>query len=64
MTSPLNLGELERLRDQFAMAALNGVIRNGTAGPAHTATRVYKIADAMIEARAVLPAPPDGGSDD
>ncbi len=51
-----DLEELERvaLRDRFAMAALNGVIRNGGGGPDYTARRVYEIADAVLAARASL----------
>ncbi len=51
-----DLEELERvaLRDRFAMAALNGVIRDGRGGRDYIARRVYEIADAMIAARASL----------
>lgn len=39
------------LRDQFAMAALTGLLAHGFAGRSAPATEAYAIADAMMKAR-------------
>jgi hypothetical protein len=39
------------LRDQFAMAALTGILAHGDATISTTESICYKIADAMLEAR-------------
>jgi len=47
--------EAMRLRDEFAMAALTGIIASGVRGghvsPVASATTAYAVADAMVEAR-------------
>ena len=41
------------LRDQFAMAALQGICARGGLQPKRLAALVYQIADAMLEEREV-----------
>ncbi len=50
-------GKKERLRDEFAMAALAGLLRDGIDiyGIDATANDAYKMADAMLKAREVKP---------
>lgn len=43
--------ELYRLRDQFAMAALTGILSRGDHYADHGAKIAYRAADAMLKAR-------------
>jgi hypothetical protein len=45
--------DLETLRDQFAMAALTGLLNSGgmSGDPLEDAAEAYKYADAMLKAR-------------
>jgi hypothetical protein len=47
------LVEVPTMRDQFAMAALNGITANAfkVGGPEYFANQAYAIADAMLKAR-------------
>lgn len=49
---PVNVAEAVTLRDQFAMAALTGLLAGRTAGDRiHWAKIAYEFADDMMEAR-------------
>lgn len=50
---PIEEPDRPTLRDQFAMAALTGIVMddNGTLVPRRIALAAYDIADAMMEAR-------------
>ena len=50
VTTPVCMSETLTLRDQFAMAALTGVLADGFSKVA-AARIAYDIADAMLEAR-------------
>lgn len=41
----------KRLRDEFAMAAVTGLMASGNATPDDIAKSAYKVADAMMKAR-------------
>ena len=65
--APINLGELERLRDQFAVAAYPAALADALRGYGHICPfvtegairRAYECADAAISFRQHLPPPPD-----
>jgi len=52
VTTPISMSETLTLRDQFAMAALTGMIADAS-GPdyRYIPQKAYQIADAMLEAR-------------
>jgi hypothetical protein len=50
VTTPIFMTETLTLRDQFAMAALTGILANDNSLPLQ-AKRAYELADAMLEAR-------------
>ena len=50
---PVALEEAVTLRDQFAMAALTGMLMRSV-GYEETAEKAYKFADAMLKSRAAL----------
>lgn len=54
---PVAIQEAMTLRDQFAMAALTGLLTHNamTNGSGYAATFAYEIADAMLKARQWLP---------
>jgi hypothetical protein len=43
--------EYPTLRDQFAMAALTGLLASGAAAEPRLGPEIYRLADAMLEAR-------------
>ena len=51
VTVPISMSETLTLRDQFAMAALPGIIINDTNIPEDASRYAYEMADAMLAAR-------------